>query len=149
MKYFKLLFFSLCFSLAFPSLSEVINKIELNGLNSISRGTVLSYLPVEAQDEFNDNISNQILKNLYKSSFFKNISVNFQDGILTINLIENPTIKYFDVLNYDEGNKVLTEELIDKIIVGSKLNIGDIFSEKSLDMLISDLLKLYEKKRFL
>ena len=148
MKYFKLLFFSLCFSLAFPSLSEVINKIELNGLNSISRGTVLSYLPVEAQDEFNDNISNQILKNLYKSSFFKNISVNFQDGILTINLIENPTIKYFDVLNYDEGNKVLTEELIDKIIVGSKLNIGDIFSEKSLDMLISDLLKLYEKKGF-
>ena len=148
MKYFKLLFFGLCFSLAFPSLSEVIKKIELNGLNSISRGTVLNYLPVEVQDEFNNSVSNQIIKNLYKTSFFKNITVNFQDGILTINLNENPTIKYFDILNYDEGNKVLTKELIDKILAASKLNIGEIFSEKSLDMLLTDLLTLYEKKGF-
>ena len=148
MKYFKLLFFSLCFSLAFPSLSEVINKIELNGLNSISRGTVLSYLPVEVQDEFNNNISNKILKNLYGTSFFKNISVNFQNGVLTINFIENPTIKFFDILNYDKGNKVLSEEIVEKIIIGSKLNIGEIYTQKSLDLIITDLIKLYEKKGF-
>ena len=94
-----------------------IKSIEILGLNSISRGTVLSYLPVETGDDFNNQVSGQIIRDLYKTNFFKDIEVSQQDNILKINLQENPHIKYVDVLNYSD--KVIDEERLNQILKNS------------------------------
>jgi len=86
--------------LSFNLNAAPIKSIEILGLDAISRGTVLSYLPVEVGDEYNTEISAQIIRSLYKTSFFKDIEVSQDEQVLKIQLQENPHIKYIDVINY-------------------------------------------------
>ena len=90
----RLKYFITAFLLIFSSISysEVIKKIDIIGLNSVDRGTVLSYLPYEVSDNFDINNPELILKSLSKTNFFKSVSLEFKDGDLIISVIENPTI---------------------------------------------------------
>ncbi len=123
-----------------------IKSIEILGLNSISRGTVLSYLPVETGDDFNNQVSGQIIRDLYKTNFFKDIEVSQQDNILKINLQENPHIKYVDVLNYSD--KVIDEERLNQILKNMDLSQGKIFNKRQLDKLIDQLEATYVSKGY-
>jgi outer membrane protein insertion porin family len=70
--------FALLSSLLISSLtiSAPIKNIEILGLDAISRGTVLSYLPVETGDNYTDQTSKKIISSLYKTQFFKDIEVS-------------------------------------------------------------------------
>ena len=128
------------------ALAKPIKSIEILGLDSISRGTVLSYLPVETGDEYNNQVSGQIIRDLYKTNFFKDIEVSQEDNILKINLQENPHIKYMDVLNYSD--KVIDEESLAKILKNMDLSQGSIFNKRQLDKLITQLEASYISKGY-
>ncbi|MDC0965864.1 outer membrane protein assembly factor BamA [Candidatus Thioglobus sp.] len=128
------------------ALAKPIKSIEILGLDSISRGTVLSYLPVETGDEYNNQVSGQIIRDLYKTNFFKDIEVSQEDDILKINLQENPHIKYMDVLNYSD--KVIDEESLAKILKNMDLSQGNIFNKRQLDKLITQLEASYISKGY-
>jgi len=128
------------------SFAAPIKSIEILGLNAISRGTVLSYLPVEVGDDYNNQISGQIIKSLYKTSFFKDIEVSQEDSVLKINIQENPHIKYVDVLNYSD--KVIDEERLTQILKNMDLSQGKIFNKRQLDKLISQLEASYISKGY-
>ncbi|SMN16894.1 Outer membrane protein assembly factor YaeT precursor [uncultured Candidatus Thioglobus sp.] len=128
------------------ALADPIKSIEILGLDSISRGTVLSYLPVEAGDDYNNQISGQIIRDLYKTNFFKDIEVSQIDQILKIKLLENPHIKYVDVLNYSD--KVIEEEALNQILKNMDLSQGKIFNKRQLDKLISQLEASYISKGY-
>ena len=128
------------------ALAKPIKSIEILGLDSISRGTVLSYLPVETGDEYNNQVSGQIIRDLYKTNFFKDIEVSQEDNILKINLQENPHIKYMDVLNYSD--KVIDEESLAKILKNMDLSQGNIFNKRQLDKLITQLEASYISKGY-
>jgi len=130
------------------SFSETIKSIEIIGSDNMSRGTVLSYLPVEVNDEFNANVSNAILTSLYKTDFYKNIEIDFQDQTLKIALEENPTVKFIEFQNYDEDNEVLSEELVTEIVKNTRLGVGNIFSKSTLSDLVKQVTNLYKSKGF-
>ncbi|MDC0430448.1 outer membrane protein assembly factor BamA [Candidatus Thioglobus sp.] len=132
--------------IASVALAKPIKSIEILGLDSISRGTVLSYLPVETGDEYNNQVSGQIIRDLYKTNFFKDIEVSQEDNILKINLQENPHIKYMDVLNYSD--KVIDEESLAKILKNMDLSQGSIFNKRQLDKLITQLEASYISKGY-
>ncbi len=128
------------------SISSPIKSIELIGLNAISRGTVLSYLPVETGDEYNEQTSSQIISALYKTSFFKDIEVSQDNQVLKIKLQENPHIKYLDVINYSD--KVIDEESLNQTLKNMNLSQGNIFNKRQLDKLISQLKASYISKGY-
>ncbi|WP_291791364.1 POTRA domain-containing protein, partial [Candidatus Thioglobus sp.] len=131
---------------ASTALADPIKSIEILGLDSISRGTVLSYLPVETGDDYNSQISGKIIRDLYKTSFFKDIEVSQVDQILKIVLKENPHIKYIDVLNYSD--KVIDEDSLKQILKKMDLSQGKIFNKRQLDELISQLKASYISKGY-
>jgi outer membrane protein insertion porin family len=131
---------------ASTALADPIRSIEILGLDSISRGTVLSYLPVETGDDYNSQISGKIIRDLYKTSFFKDIEVSQVDQILKITLKENPHIKYVDVLNYSD--KVIDEDSLKQILKNMDLSQGNIFSKRQLDKLIGQLEASYISKGY-
>jgi len=128
------------------ALADPIKSIEILGLSSISRGTVLSYLPVETGDDYNNQVSGQIIRDLYKTNFFKDIEVSQKDSILKINLQENPHIKYIDVLNYSD--KVIDEERLTQILKNMDLSQGNIFNKRQLNKLIEQLESTYVSKGY-
>ena len=133
-------------SLSSIAQSAPIKSIEILGLNAISRGTVLSYLPVEAGDDYNKKTSAQIIRALYKTHFFKDIEVSQADQVLKIKLQENPHIKYVELLNYSD--KVIEEEAINRVLKSMDLSQGKIFNKRQLDKLISQIEGSYISKGY-
>ncbi|KAA0448661.1 MAG: outer membrane protein assembly factor BamA, partial [Candidatus Thioglobus sp.] len=114
-----------------------IKNIEILGLNAISRGTVLSYLPVEVGDNYSAKTSSKIISALYKTNFFKDIEVTQIGNTLKIVISENPYIKYVEVLGY--SSKVLDEDSVERFLAGMKLAQGNIFDKKNLNDLTEQL----------
>jgi len=86
--------------------SNVINKIEILGNDRISDETINLFISVDVNDEINDAKLNKILKDLYDTDYFKDISVTFDNQILTINIQENPIIENISY-NGIKSNRIL------------------------------------------
>ena len=123
-----------------------IKSIKIIGLNVVPRGTVLNYIPVEVGDEYTDQVSDTIIKQLYKTDFFKNIEVTLESQALKINVEENPHIKVIRIINY--SNKVIKKRILEPILKNMNLYKGKIFSEKQLDRLIKQLKNTYITKGY-
>ena len=98
MKYFipikkLILIFVFYFSLIPVTYSEILNSIEINGNERISNESINSFLPIKIGDQVSIQKLNQITKELYETNFFKDVSVEFDNSELIINVIENPIIQ--------------------------------------------------------
>ena len=78
---------------------------------------------VEINDNVNANVVNTVLKNLYNTNFFENVSVNFTNSILEIRVVENPIIQN---INY-EGIK--SNKIKDLIRTSTKLKSRSSYNE--------------------
>jgi outer membrane protein insertion porin family len=127
-------------------IADTIKNIEILGLGAISRGAVLSNLPVETGDNYDTQVAEQIINDLYKTGFFKDIEVYQEDKVLKIKLLENPHIKYIDILDYSD--KVLDEKSLSRIMEDMDLIQGNIFDEKKLDKFITKIEEAYISKGY-
>ena len=140
------IFLTLTLSITSVVQAESIKSIEILGLNTISRGTVLSYLPVEVGDDYSKGTSVKIIRALYETNFFKDIEVSQSDQVLKIKLQENPYIKHVELLNISD--KVIKEESIKQILKSMGLSQGKIFNKRQLNELISQLEASYISKGY-
>ncbi len=84
-------FFYFCFkSYAY---SEIINNIEIIGNERISSETISMFANVEIKEHVNSDRLNTILKNLYETNFFDNVSVTLDRKTLKIKVVESPIIE--------------------------------------------------------
>ena len=79
--------------LSFSSYSKNYNKIIINGNERISNETILVFSEIPEDKPVDENSINDILKKLYKSGFFKDVSVQIQNNNLIIDVLENPIIQ--------------------------------------------------------
>jgi outer membrane protein insertion porin family len=128
------------------AISVPIKNIEILGLDVISRGTVLSYLPVEVGDDYTEKTSKEIISSLYKTQFFKDIEVSEVNQTLKITVIENPHIKYIDLLNHSD--KVIDDDALKQVLSSMDLTPGKIFNKRQLDKLIEQLKATYISKGY-
>jgi len=90
-----LIFYSFIVFLNFNNtvLADIVKNIEVKGNERISSETILMFSDVSINDEVNSQKINKILKNLYDSNFFENISINITNNNLLINVVELPIIE--------------------------------------------------------
>jgi len=72
--------------------SEIIKQIEIRGNERISDKTIIMFSEISTGEEITENDLNLIIKNLYKTNYFKNISTSIISEKLIINVEENPII---------------------------------------------------------
>ena len=75
------------------SYSKNYENIVINGNERISNETILVFSKISKVKSLDENSINDILKRLYKSGFFKDVSVQIENNNLTINVLENPIIQ--------------------------------------------------------
>ena len=92
---FKFLNHFILFSilLTFSTYSKNFEKIIVNGNQRISNETILIFSEIPKNKSLDENSTNQILKKLYKSGFFKDVTVKIENNNLIINVLENPIIQ--------------------------------------------------------
>ena len=129
--------FLILFFLSSHSFSEILNKIEIIGNDRVSKKTVKLFIQVDLKDEINDTKLNKILKDLYETGFFKNVSVNFKDKILTINVDENPIIENIEYKGI-KSNKILNF-IKEDTLIKSRSSYNEIIIKKD-QLKIKDIL---------
>ena len=79
--------------LIFSAYSKNYEKIIVNGNERISNETILVFSEIQDNKDLDENSINEILKNLYKSGFFKDVTVKIESNNLIIEVLENPIIQ--------------------------------------------------------
>ena len=74
------------------SYSEIVEKIDVKGNDRISLETIVIFGDVEIGKNYESSDINLLIKKLYETTFFSNISVELQSGQLNIIVEENPII---------------------------------------------------------
>ena len=117
----------------------VVTDIQVKGLQRIALGTVYSYLPVNVGEKFSlDNVSPAI-KSLFKTGFFKDVSLEREGSTLIVNVVERPSIAKIVF----EGNKDLSKDDLTKALDKIGLAEGKIFDRQVLDKVEQELTRQY------
>ena len=93
--------------------AEVLKKIQINGNKRISDETIKIFSGLEINQDLSKSDLDRALKSLYKSNFFRDISLTFENQILTLDIEENPIIDNFEITGIKKQS--LVEFIKDKI----------------------------------
>ena len=103
----------LCFFFLNCAFAQIIEKINISGNQRVSSETIIMFADIKLNEIYDEKKSNEILKNLYNSNFFENISVKFENVLLNIKVVELPII---DQINYTGLKAKKYQEIINKNI---------------------------------
>lgn len=117
----------------------VVRDIKIKGLQRISEGTVYNYLPVTVGERFSLDNTAPAIKSLFKTGFFKDISIERDGSTLVINVIERPSIAKI----LFEGNKDLSKDDLTKALKKIGLSEGKTFDRQLLDKVEQELNRQY------
>ena len=136
----KILIITLILNFFFSILNaEIIKKIEINGNKRISDETIKVY--GEFRDSLGQDLSksdlDRILKNLYLTDFFENVSIEIINNTLTIDLKEYPVVNQLIIIG-EKSTKLENE--IKKIIRTKEKNS---FIENNLKQDVTSIKNLY------
>ncbi len=110
----SVIFFLLTFSLE----SGNFKKILINGNERISNETILVFSEIPEDHILNENSINTILKKLYQTGFFKDITVKIENENLIIDVLENPIIQNVNIKGIKR--KKTTEEINDFLLLKNR-----------------------------
>ena len=117
----------------------VVRDIKIKGLQRISEGTVYNYLPVSVGEKFSLDSTGPAVKSLFKTGFFKDISVEREGSTLIFNVVERPSIAKIMF----EGNKDLSKDDLTKALKKIGLSEGKVFDRQLLDKVEQELNRQY------
>ena len=116
-----------CFFLSLTkTYSNTLNNIIIVGNDRISNETILMFSKIENNTNRNDEIINNILKNLYETNFFENVIIKYEKNQLTINVKELPIINN---VNY---NGIKAKKIRDVVFKDLKLRSRSSFNKLNL-----------------
>ena len=95
------------------SYSKNYTDILINGNIRISDESIILFSEISKENSLDENSLNLILKKLYATGFFKDISLEIKDNKLIINVIENPIIQ--TVFIQDINKKKIKESIYDTL----------------------------------
>ena len=88
--------FIYCFFLSSLS-AEIIKKFEISGNKRISDETIIIFSEINLNENVSKQKLDKAIKNLYKTNFFSDINLTFENQILKLNVTENPIIDNFEI----------------------------------------------------
>jgi len=72
--------------------ADKVSGINIKGNQRVEKSTIQEYLGINIGDEYSEQAGNNAIKNLYATSLFENINIQFNNGLLMVNVIETPFI---------------------------------------------------------
>ncbi len=88
--------------------SFVLNDVQVSGLERIAAGTVLSNIPVRVGETFDDRMTANLVRSLYKTGFFDDVKVSRRGNVLLVKVQERPAVGDITV----SGNKSIKDEAL-------------------------------------
>lgn len=126
-------------SSAIAQQSFVVSDIRVKGLQRISAGSIFNYLPVKVGDSFEPSGSSDLIRELYKTGFFKDIELSTDGTAIVIDVVEYPSITQIEFA----GNKLIKEESLREALSGNDFVEGRVFQPNVLEQVKQELKRQY------
>ena len=124
--------------LSFSSVNaEKVDKINVSGNERISKDTIIIFGEIDLNDDFDDNVLNSILKNLYNTNFFQDIKIDINNKTLNINVVENPIIQNIELLGIKA--KKIKEPILEQIKLKKNYSYNDYLVKKDKELILNIL----------
>ena len=106
-----------------------VGDIRVEGLQRISEGTVYNYLPVNIGDRLNAQRTQEALRALYQTGFFRDVELRRDGNTLVVVVLERPSIEGFEI----KGNKDIKTEDLQKSLRNVGLAVGKTYDASVLE----------------
>jgi outer membrane protein insertion porin family len=116
-----------------------IADIRVEGLQRIAAGTVFNYLPVQVGDTVQAGITAQVIRTLYGTGFFDDVTVERDGDVLVIAVRERPAVAEISI----DGNKSLDTKVLKQGLAEVGLEEGRVFDPSVLDRIEQELQRQY------
>ena len=100
------------------SYSEVVNKVDVQGNDRISSETIMIFGDIVIGNNYEESDVSLLIKKLYETRFFSNISVELANNKLTIVVEENPIV--YSIIFKGEKAKKHVEKIKEFLLVREK-----------------------------
>ena len=119
----------------------VVKDIRIEGLQKISEGALLNYLPINIGDTIDEIKITESIRAVYTSGFFKNIEFRKDpsEDILIISVLERPSIGNISI----DGNKDIKTEDLEESLNKIGFRIGRTYDPSVLDEIERSLIDQY------
>ena len=117
-------------SISLTAKAEVINKIIVKNNVRITINTIKTYGNIKTGVDYSPEDLNTILKNLYETNFFKDVSLNIDKNILVVDVIENPLIQKININGIK--SKKMKEVILERLNLKNKSPFIESKVEKDL-----------------
>jgi outer membrane protein insertion porin family len=135
----KNLFLLLTLIYSFSVNAEIIKDIKIKGLQRVEVGVIFDSIPFDIGDDLDSIDSSEIIKFIYKSGQFRDVFVDYEDGVLLVSVSEKPVIASIEF----KGNDILQTDKLREGIRQVNLYEGAVFDKQVLSTLEKDLSKSY------
>ncbi len=123
-----------------PVFSEIIKEIEINGNERVSSETIIMFSKISINDDLKPVDINNIIKDIYESNFFSDVSVTLKNNKLIIAVDELPIIEN---INFNGiKSKTLLENVTSDLNLISRSSYNEIILKKDRDKILNSLKNL-------
>jgi outer membrane protein insertion porin family len=116
-----------------------IEDIELEGLQRIAPGTVFTNLPVQVGDVFDDARSAEVVRALFRTGFFSDVSLRRRDNVLVVVVEERPAINEINI----SGNRDIKDDELMEALRQVGMARGRVFNRTVLERMENELRQQY------
>jgi len=116
-----------------------VTDIQLQGLQRVSAGTVFNILPVNVGETVGSVEIRSLVRMLFESGYFDDITMLRDGGVLIIRVEERPAIENISI----DGNKAIKTEALMESLAEAGLRVGEIFKQATLDFIGIQLERSY------
>ena len=135
MKFIAILFLIVSFSLA--GKTEIIDNIIVKNNDRISLNTIKTYGNIKIGNNYSSDDLNGILKKLYQTNFFQDVSIIIENNTLIIDVVENKLIQTININGIKSSR--IQDAMLDQIILKNKSPFIKSILEKDLLTIKSSL----------
>ena len=98
--------------------AEIVTKVVVNNNDRISLNTIITYGNIKIGSDYSSGDLNNILKNLYKTNFFADVSLEINNNILIIKVVENKLIQKINITGVKSDK--FTEAILKSLSITNK-----------------------------
>lgn len=125
-----------------PAQAFIVKDIKIVGLQRVPLSTVMADIPVSVGQDFETSQSQSVIEDLFKTGYFSNISLYNNNGVLTINVVEQPTIASINIT----GNEAIKTDQLQTVLNTVGLQVGNMFNQSLLRQIQQSLEQQYNSQ---
>lgn len=117
----------------------VVKQIQFQGLQRFSPATVENYMPVKRGQTLQSAKTAAILRSLYQTGFFDQVTLSREGNTLIVHVVERPTIGQLKI----SGNSVIPTDKLTTVLKSLDVAEGRIYNAAVLEKIKQSLLNQY------